>query len=369
MRLDAILNECKGDFEANAAGLDQDGVFAGDNLRRLLDLGAYKALIPEELGGGGARYSAMCHFLRELAQACPSTSLTLSMHQHLLAVQVFKYHQDRSSEPLLRNVAANDLALLSTGGGDWLSSNGSAEKVEGGYRINVRKAFCSGAEMADIAVMSCAYDDGNEEHVLHFAVPMNADGVTIQDDWDAMGMRGTGSNSVQFTNVFVPDEKVVLQRPRGQWHPVWAAVCTYAHPIFLAPYVGVAEAIADKTVEVFRKRPNQERSAVAALGRMANELHVTRLAWNDMVLGAGEYDTKPSVESSTRALMGKSLVTTHGRISAQHAMEALGGYSYFRKVGIERLYRDLLAGEFHPLQASKQEEVMGRCLLGGTPAL
>ena len=55
-------------------------------------------------------------------------------------------------------------------------------------------------------------------------------------------------------------------------------------------------------------------------------------------------------------------------MSAQAAMESLGGFAYYHKVGIERLYRDLLAGEFHPMQASKQKEMLGNYLIGKTLA-
>ena len=108
-------------------------------------------------------------FLKDLAKRCPSTALTLSMHQHLVAVLTFKHlNGDAPSSKTLQMVAEKDLILVSTGGGDWLSSNGSAEKVDGGYKINCVKPFCSGSPLGNVAVMSCAYNDGNKEHVLHF---------------------------------------------------------------------------------------------------------------------------------------------------------------------------------------------------------
>ena len=55
-------------------------------------------------------------------------------------------------------------------------------------------------------------------------------------------------------------------------------------------------------------------------------------------------------------------------MSAQAGMESLVGYSYYTKIGIERYYRDLLAGEFHPMHASKQKEMLGNYLVGKTLA-
>ena len=88
------------------------------------------------------------------------------------------------------------------------------------------------------------------------------------------------------------------------------------------------------------------------------------MALQILVDNANNLIIKPSNESSATALQAKSIITHHGRLAAQAAMEALGGYSYYHKTGIERLYRDLLAGEFHPMQASKQKEMLGNHLIG-----
>jgi len=365
MKLSEILDKVGPEFEDRAPTLDAENRFAEENFKKLIELGAYKAMIPSELGGGGESFTAMANFIKDLAGYCPSTSLTCSMHQHLIAAQVYKYHQDKSSEPLLRNVVDHDWVLLSTGGGDWISSNGSAEKVEGGYRITCRKSFCSGAPIATVSVMSCAYkDDKGDEHVLHFGVPMSAEGVEIIEDWDGMGMRGTGSHSIQFTNVFVADEKIPLIRKRGVWHPLWNLVSTYAHPIFLAPYLGVAEKLASKATELFKGRPVKDETSIAMLGKMNTQLRVAQHAWGQMVRTANDFKTTPTLETALGNLQDKSILTEFTRLSAQSAMEALGGYGYFRKVGLERLYRDLLAGEFHPLQAHKMESFAGKVILG-----
>ena len=213
LNLQKILLELGQEIERQGVIYDAENKFAQSNFSLLKEAGVYKALIPADLGGGGVSYSELCYFLKDLAQYCPSTSLALSMHMHLVAVLVFKHmNGDGAATKTLNAVVEKDLILLSTGGGDWVSSNGTAKKVDGGYIINCRKSFCSGSPIANVAVMSCAYNDGDQDRVLHFSVPMNADGVEIINDWNAMGMRGTGSNSVDFKNVFVPEEKITLIR-------------------------------------------------------------------------------------------------------------------------------------------------------------
>jgi alkylation response protein AidB-like acyl-CoA dehydrogenase len=121
-----------------------------------------------------------------MAQYCGSTALALSMHQHLIAATVWKYRRSQGGEPLLKNVAEKQLVLVSTGAGDWLESNGSMIKTDGGYLVSARKHFASQSAVGDILVTSAPLAD----EVLHFPVPMNAQGVTVSNDWRALGMRG-----------------------------------------------------------------------------------------------------------------------------------------------------------------------------------
>ncbi|NWO96459.1 acyl-CoA dehydrogenase, partial [Escherichia coli] len=83
------------------------------------------------------------------------TALAFSMHTHLVAAAAWRLrHQDAPTEGLLRRVAAEDLILVSSGGSDWLESAGTAEKVEGGFRITARKPFSSGCEMGHLLMTS-----------------------------------------------------------------------------------------------------------------------------------------------------------------------------------------------------------------------
>lgn len=101
---------------------------------------------------------------------------------------------------------------------------------------------------------------------------------------------------------------------------------------------------------------------------MHNHAQIVKMAYQRLVDNANNLNLKPSSESASVALQAKSIVTQHGRMAAQAAMEALGGTSYFQNAGIERLYRDLLAGEFHPMHSSKQKEMLGNFLVGKTLA-
>src|SRR5689334_16160864 len=153
------------------------------------------------------------------------------MHQHLVAAALWNYRHGKPGERLLRTVADGEKVLVSTGVADWLSSTGVLERCEGGYLFTGRKVFASGCVAGDVLVTSGQYTDPVAgRQVLHFSVPMSADGVRIDPVWEVMGMRGTGSHTVILDNVFVPEQSITLRRPCGRYHNVWNVILTVALP-------------------------------------------------------------------------------------------------------------------------------------------
>lgn len=126
------------EFAARAATHDEEDTFVIDNYAALKERGVFSAAVPQELGGGGASHPEISDMLRVLAQYCGSTALALSMHQHLIAATVWKYRHGQGGEPLLKKVAESQLVLVSTGAGDWLESNGSMSKADGGYVVSAK---------------------------------------------------------------------------------------------------------------------------------------------------------------------------------------------------------------------------------------
>ena len=143
--LQAVVEDIGPRFAEGAAERDTGDVFVAEHYDVLKRHKVFSALVPAELGGGGAGHGAMCAFLRRLAHFCPSTALALSMHQHLVAAAVHNHRNDRPGRAMLERVAAGEIVLVSTGAGDWIESNGAVERAEGGFRVSARKPFCSGA--------------------------------------------------------------------------------------------------------------------------------------------------------------------------------------------------------------------------------
>ena len=365
--LTALAHDLGPTFAEGAAERDETDAFVSENYRVLKDHRIFSALIPREWGGGGATHSQMAAFLRTLAGYCGSTALAVSMHQHLVAAAVFNARRGKPGQKLLEKVAADELILVSTGANDWLESNGTVERTEGGFHVSARKPFGSGSPAGSFLVTSAPYLDPKEGwQVLHFPVPLSAEGVSLGNDWQTLGMRATGSHTVSLDRVFVPEASVVLRRPRGRYHLAFSVILTVAMPLIMSVYTGIAEAAAKIAVRQAAKRAGDD-AAPYFLGELTNLLTTAQLALDDMVRIANDLEFKPSVELADTILIRKSIVAKHVLATAEKALEIAGGAGYFRRLGLERMLRDVHGAQFHPLQEKRQHRFTGRLALGLDP--
>jgi acyl-CoA dehydrogenase len=351
------------EIAATAARHDEEDSFVEEGFRALKAAGFFKALVPAELGGLGADYRDICQAIRRLGTVCGSTALAFSMHSHLVAVPAWRWrHEKAPVEGLLKRVAAEDLVLISSGGSDWLPSNGRAEKVDGGFRVTAKKVFSSGCQMGDLLVTSAIHDDPqNGPTVLHFAVPFKAEGVRRLDTWRVLGMRGTGSHDVALEGVFVPDAAIVARRPPGQWHMLFHHIFALAFPLVYAAYVGVAEGARDRALEIARARPKTAALTIAA-GRLENAFMRAEMSL-DRMISIAETEA-PGPERTSRAAIAHTLTAEAAIATVERAMELVGGSSFYRDLGLERAFRDVQGARFHPLQELPQLELTGRVALG-----
>src|SRR5688572_12897481 len=347
------------EFAGRAAAHDEEDTFVIDNYAALKERGVFSAAVPQELGGGGASHRGISDMLRVLAQYCGSTALALSMHQHLIAATVWKYRHGQGGEPLLKKVAESQLVLVSTGAGDWLESNGSMSKADGGYVVSAQKHFASQSAVGDMLVTSAPFMD----EVLHFAVPMNAPGVTVLNNWRALGMRGTGSHTVKLENVFVPEAAIALRRPRGAYHPVWNVVLTVAMPLIMSVYVGIAQKAAELSVSHTRRKKTRKPQVPSLIGAMNNDLVAAEIQLNDMLRIANNYEFEAIDRNGHDILARKTNVANAAIGVVTKAMEIVGGEGLYRDFGLERLFRDIQGARYHPLPEAEQVKFSGDYLL------
>jgi alkylation response protein AidB-like acyl-CoA dehydrogenase len=350
-----------------AAGHDRDGTFVSEAFELFKSSGYLALAVPRELGGHGATIGQVSYAQRELAKHCGSSALAVSMHHHVTLFTAWRYRRGLpGAEATLRRVADDCIVLVSTGGADFTRPRGVAVPTQGGYRVSGRKVFASQVPVGDVFSTMFVLDDASTDGrtILNMAVPVKADGVTVLDNWDTLGMRGTGSHDVEIDDVFVPEDKVLARRPYGVVDPPLQVIISNAFPVIGAVYLGVAEAARDAAVAAVAGTPRAEDPSIQRqVGLMDTRLRIMSWALDGAIATIGD-DPQPSVENVVAAMAAKREISVGGIEVCDVAMEVAGGAAYFRTSPIERCYRDIRGAKFHPFTPEQTLVHAGRVGLG-----
>jgi indole-3-acetate monooxygenase len=347
-------------FGARAPELEHSDEFVAANYDELRSSGMLAAAVPAELGGKGMEVPELAEMLRTMAHACPSTALAFSMHTHVVAVAAWRWKNQKAPvQPMLEKVVKERVVLVTTGGGDWLDSSGEAVAVEGGFRVTARKSFCSAVTAGNILATSAVVSQKNE--VIHFPVSLKAEGVRIEPTWKTLGMRNTGSHDAVLENVFIAEAAVQMRRPVSKWHPLFDLLCLFSLGLVYSVYLGVAQSARNRALEMVRKRKTDE-ILLQSIGEMENQLAVAQLAHADWMACAAA--GKPGRESTSRVMTDRTLVARGVLGTVEAAMTVAGGAAFFRRHGLEQLFRDAQGARFHPLQEGAQKAFTARYALG-----
>ena len=346
----------------HAEHYDREGKWVSESYEALVDGGLLGLAVPVELGGRGASIPQVALVMRELGRHCGSTALAMSMHQHATAFTAWRYRRGLpGAELTLRRVVDDGLVIASTGGGDATMPQGEATKVDGGYRLSGRKRFVSQSLRASVMSSMFTYDDPERgTRVLNMAVPFG-DGVTVLDNWDTMGMRGTASNDVVIDGVFVPDERVLADRPYGVVDGPLQVIFSIGLSIISAVYLGVMDGALDAAIAAVG--PADDLTTQRRVGLMAHRRQVAAWALDGALAVVGN-DPAPSMEMLAAVMAAKREIALAGVEVCDLAQETVGGRSYFRGSPIERAVRDIRAAKMHPFDPEATLIQCGRLALG-----
>lgn len=347
---------------------DRDATFVTEAYERMHEVGYLSLPVPVELGGRGATIRQVVLAQQELGRHSGAAALASTMHLYLTFVQRWRHeHGAADAAGVLGKVLDDRLVMATSGGSDWVCPTTIATEVEGGYLFTGRKVFCSQAPVASVVSTSAVLGEpGPDAVVLHAGVPLSTDGISIVTTWDTLGMRGTESQDLVFTDVFVPAEKVVGQRPYGSLSgPLLVAALHFA-PLVGAAYLGVAIGACDEATRLVSRR-GAAPAATRQIGEMRARLRVASWALLGAVAEVGENMTADEATLET-VMTAKRHALCEARVVADLALEAAGGGAFFRSSPLERAYRDVRGGPFHPLTPEATLELVGRRALDAASA-
>lgn len=334
-----------------AAKWDKEGRFPRDVLDKLAGLGVMGLTVPEEFGGAGRDIVATMIVIEELSKRSMAVAVPYIMSACYAGMNLVDCGSDAQRETLLPKVADGSL-LFAYGwtepdvGADLASVKTTAVRRGDELVINGAKRFCSGAAFSDYiyTLVRSDPDGARYENLSLILIPPNSPGVTLEP-MDALGLKGTGTADVTFSDVRVPVANI-MGGEEG-WNRGWKMITGTGLDVekleVAAMALGIATAAADDAIEYasqrsqFGKQIGTYQSIQHKLADMCTQLQAARLMLTHSAWLADQH--RPSgVETS----MTKLFVTEVAKSVVLEAQTVLGAYGYVKDFDIERHVRDVL---------------------------
>jgi alkylation response protein AidB-like acyl-CoA dehydrogenase len=365
------------DFAGRAALYDREASFPHAAIEALKRAGYFRAPIPPENGGFGvSSVHDVVVASSRLARGDASIAIGVNMHLVLLlnivrrrqAARAASDHRAAMAFGAWMNEIARDgvilAAAISEPGQDLTRPRTVATATPSGWRIDGRKAFCTMSPAATVLYTAVTYvDQAGVERYGYAQIPADAAGVEIHHDWDALGMRASGSHSVTFADV--PVEHSAL---RGGF--VAGDADAYMERNLLAGLfhasasLGIAESAASAATEAATGRREPDARTRTLVAENVIDLVACRATLSRAATLVDDSDVDVvALFAETQA--AKTFVDETAARIVDRALTIAGGAGYLNGHPLARAYRDVRAGSFmHPLGANRAYELLGDVALG-----
>jgi len=351
-----LLKKTVKPFKERAAEHDANGTFPFENFNDLKEIGYPALTIPKKYGGGGISLSEMLYLQTIIGKADGSTALSIGWHmgivKHLGENDIWDEEKYKSvasdvvaKSALLNNAASEPATGSPTRGG---KPETHAKETEQGWVINGRKTFTTLAPILDYFVVSASID-GTEE-IGNFLIKREITGVSVDETWDSIAMKGTGSHDLVLENVQVEKDDLVERLIPGKR----TATGWLLH--IPACYLGIALAAQEHANQFARTySPNSMEGTISDFPTVKQKMGEMELAILEskhfLFSVARKWD---EADESTRQTMGPELGAVKLSVvnKAVHivdlAMRIVGARSLSASNPLQRYYRDVRAGLHNP---------------------
>ncbi|CAM4127336.1 acyl-CoA dehydrogenase family protein [Bacillus paramycoides] len=334
--------------------LSELGSFPYENINNLKDIGYTKLTLPKELGGNAISLYDFVLFQEKIAEGCGATALSIGWH--LGIVKELAENRSWNEEMFIwfckevRNGALFNRASTEPKTGS-PTRGGKPETVAtqkgDKWIINGRKTFTTMAPVLDYFIISASIE-GREE-IGEFVIPKNTLGVSIEETWDSVSMRGTASHDLVLQNVEIPDRffteiKGSKVKTKGIGWLLHIPAC----------YLGIAQSARNYAVQFAESyKPNSLNHAISLLpnvrrlvGELELELMQARVFLYQIAKKYDEAEDKLSLQAELAAV--KYVVTNAAISIVDKAMRIVGAKSLSEKNPLHRYYLNVRAGLHNP---------------------
>lgn len=335
----------KKEIAPTAMERDETKAFPAENFRKMGELGLMGMMVPPEFDGEGANTVSYVLALSEIAYACASTAVVMSVHNSIVCESINKYGNQKQKErylPLLTSVEAIGAFALTepNAGSDPVAQTTTAVRDGNSYILNGNKCFITSGSNAGIVIVTAKTDDSARHRgISAFIVRKDNPGLKVGHIENKMGLRASDTTDLILENCQVPIEDRLGEEGEGFMIAMTGLDCGRIG--IAAQSIGVAQAALDAAVQYAKKREQfgQKISKFQGLrwiiADIATEIEAAKqLAFSAAAMkDRGEPFTVPA---SMAKLFASEMVN---RVTAK-ALQIHGGYGFIKDYTIERLYRD-----------------------------
>jgi acyl-CoA dehydrogenase len=312
--------------------------------------------VGEEYGGEGGGVLTQMVLARELCRSLGGLSWVWGLTSFAGSKSIGIYGTDEQKERFLPAIARGELRFSigftePDGGTDVLGAMKTrATKVDGGWRVDGAKTWCSSAHVADYILLLARTDDDvakRHQGVSLFLLPAKSDGVRITE-LPKLGMRAIGSCQVELRGAFVPDENV-LGEPGQAWYMLLPTL-NNERVMVGAFCVGILDAVLEDALDYVKQRTAFGRpiGQFQILQHYIADIAMMREQAELMVYKAASLlnDGKPC---HLEASMAKVVASDYAVKAADLGIQILGGMGYSADTDMQRYWRDARLWQIGPI--------------------
>ena len=363
-----------------AAEHDAENSFAHDDLADLQERGYLTLFVPEEMGGAGLNLHEVTRLQQRLAGAAPGTALAINMHLMTTGVvHAMRARGDHSLDWVLEEAAAGEVFAfgISEPANDWVLQGSNTKAVpqdDGGYLLSGVKIFTSLSPVWSRLIVH-GLDESNPEdpRLVYGFVEWTADGITVSDDWDVLGMRASHSRATILEDVRMEPHRVARNIEPGPVPDLLTFAITSNFQLLVASvYAGVAQrALVAGADALHQRRSAKKGVSMAEVPESRVRLADAHL---DLVPVLGHLDScardfDEVVDHGAgwphRLVAARIHAARAARACAEAALLSSGGRGFGNDHEISRLLRDATAGLFHPPSEDAARPMYAAALLDG----
>lgn len=339
-----VRDFARDEIEPVAAANDQNGTFPADIVAKMGELGLMGMMIEERYGGAGAGAVSYVLAMQEVAYACASTAVTMSVN-NLVCEPIYRFGNEEQKKKYLTPLASGKkLGAFAVTEPDAGSDAGSARlrasRKGNAFILNGAKAFITNGTQAGVFVVIARTDDTPGGRGLSaFLVERGTPGLIIGPPEKKMGLRASSTVPLQFEDCAVPVANLLGRE--GEGFRIAMTALDSGRIGIAAQGLGIARAARDEAVRyaLERRQFNRPIAKFQAIQWMiaAAERDIEAAHW--LMLHAA-YLKQKGDPFTREAAIAKLFSTEAANRIAYDALQIHGGYGYIQDYKVERLYRD-----------------------------